>query len=188
MVGRKLTAACCPGGNSAAMRPVIGATMSQKPMMKKPASTGPSNRLSTLSTLIRDEISGSKFFKVTFFSAKNAFPAAIISQLPLTAARRTRSNKQKTCEIRSGGGTGRNGTARTAHPPRKPPYPSPRGCHTHAKKRPTNRRISPPREKTPRTVWTGTQILLYLVSLRHFIRRKAPPNRFGFGFAPPAFT
>ena len=137
-------------------------------MMKKPASTGPSNRLSTLSTLIRDEISGSKFFKVTFFSAKNAFPAAIISQLPLSATRRTRSNKQKTCEIRSGGGTGRrpgrNGTARTAHPPRKPPHPSPRGCRTHAKKRPTNRRISPPREKTPRTVWTGTQILLYLVS------------------------
>ena len=41
IVGRKLTAACCPGGNSAAMRPVIGATMSQKPMMKKPASTVP---------------------------------------------------------------------------------------------------------------------------------------------------
>ena len=43
MVGRKLTAPCCPAGNSSPIRPVIGATRSQNPMMKKPASTGPSS-------------------------------------------------------------------------------------------------------------------------------------------------
>ena len=96
IVGRKLTAACRSAGNSAAMRPVIGATMSQNPMMKKPASTGPSNFLSTLSTLIRDGISGFKFFKVTFFSLKNAFGTPIISRLRIFAA----GNEQKTCKIR----------------------------------------------------------------------------------------
>jgi len=78
--------------------------------------------------------------------------------------------------------------AAAARPPGEQEAVFSRNSRSHAKKRPPYRRISPQREKTPRTVWTGTQILLYLVSLRHFIRRKAPPNRFGFGFAPPAFT
>ena len=86
IVGRKLTAACRDAGNSSAMRPVIGATISQKPIMKKPISTGPSTRLSTLPTRMSGEISGIQFFKVTFFSIKTDFRTAIISQFFLFAA------------------------------------------------------------------------------------------------------
>ena len=73
IVGRKLTAACCDAGNSVAIRPEIGATISQNPMIKKPISTGPRTRLSTLSTRIGDDFLSIRFFKVTFFFDK--FPA-----------------------------------------------------------------------------------------------------------------
>ncbi len=52
IVGRKLTASCRAAGNPAAMRPLMGATMSQNPMMKKPARTGASRRLLTFSSFI----------------------------------------------------------------------------------------------------------------------------------------
>ncbi len=45
IVGRKLAAPCIEAGSPAAMRPETGATMSQNPMTKKPASTGGSRRL-----------------------------------------------------------------------------------------------------------------------------------------------
>ena len=98
IVGRKLTAACRDAGNSSAIRPVIGATISQKPIMKKPISTGPSTRLSTLPTRMSGEISGIQFFKVTFFSIKTDFRTAIISQFFLFAAPTPNPDRQKTCE------------------------------------------------------------------------------------------
>jgi len=100
IVGRKLTAACRDAGNSSAIRPVIGATISQKPIMKKPISTGPSTRLSTLPTRMSGEISGIQFFKVTFFSIKTDFRTAIISQFFLFAAPTPNPDRQKTCEKR----------------------------------------------------------------------------------------
>ena len=70
IVGRKLTAAWRPAGNSAAMRPVMGATMSQKPMMKNPIRTAPSSFLFTFLP-IDTRIC---FVKVTFFFGKTTAP------------------------------------------------------------------------------------------------------------------
>ena len=135
IVGRKLTAACRDAGNSNAMRPVIGATISQKPIMKKPISTGPSTRLSTLPTCMSGEISGIQFFKVTFFSIKTDFRTAIISQFFLFAEQPSDPDRQKTCEKR-------RSTLRALYPafPRKlclPPF-------SHAKKQPAESAVRTP--------------------------------------------
>ena len=97
IVGRKLTAACCDAGNSVAIRPEIGATISQNPMIKKPISTGQRTRLSTLSTRIGDDFLSIRFFKVTFFLTNSLLLAPIISQFGIIAIRQPHSAGQKMC-------------------------------------------------------------------------------------------
>lgn len=98
IVGRKLTAACCDAGNSVAIRPEIGATISQNPMIKKPISTGQRTRLSTLSTRIGDDFLSIRFFKVTFFLTNSLLLAPIISQFGIIAIRQPHSAGQKMCK------------------------------------------------------------------------------------------
>ena len=107
IVGRKLTAACCDAGNSVAIRPEIGATISQNPMIKKPISTGQRTRLSTLSTRIGDDFLSIRFFKVTFFLTNSLLLAPIISQFGIIAIRQPHSAGQKMCKTRgiAGGGS-----------------------------------------------------------------------------------
>ena len=106
------------------VRPVIGATMSQKPMMKKPCKHGSSNRLSTClrssETKFRVQI-----FQSTFFSAKRVFRQRLFLT-PLSAARR-RSNKQNVRDTQ-------------------------RRDAAHAKKAANESTISPPHEKTLQNV------------------------------------
>ena len=156
IVGRKLTAACRDAGNSSAIRPVIGATISQKPIMKKPISTGPSTRLSTLPTRMSGEISGIQFFKVTFFSIKTDPRTPIISQFFLFAAPAPHPDGQKTCEICSPAG----GMRRCRPPPRSRRFTSlpalardrrPRPV-SHAKNGPQDRPIGRRSSKMRRTL------------------------------------
>jgi len=65
--GRKLTALCWLSANSPLMMLVTGATISQKPMIKNPISTGASNRLSTLLSVIARPSTFIIWSKLSFF-------------------------------------------------------------------------------------------------------------------------
>ena len=104
-------------GNSAAMRPVIGATMSQKPMMKKPARTGPSNCLFTSLTPSDNAVVRINFSKLRFFLPKSEASEALFF---IPAASGAGAAEQDTSVTAAG--------RETAEPPRAGESPAKRFC------------------------------------------------------------
>lgn len=113
IVGRKLTSCCRSGGSSAAIRPVMGATMSQNPMMKNPARTGPSSRLSTLSVPIGSSRLFSLIFQSYVFLAKSKRSAPIFRCFHRNMRDATDAPKPEREPDSGGTGTGREGRRRS---------------------------------------------------------------------------